>query len=88
MLRTLVFSVPRIYHLGHCGVHTDAAACDSASTAKSLAAELRGRTQLSPATKLSVASVLDTAPRKPGSPNGGWGDLRDRRLCKVYGGAS
>lgn len=89
-LITNAMSGPRVYHIGYCGVHQTSNKCESddkilqmekhlqrAKSKKLLYPKfLRGRDF---STSLSTLTLTN---------NGGWGDLRDQKLCMQMAGES
>lgn len=73
---------PRVYHLGQCdGLHHTKSNCSVRILAQKITQTLQGPS----AAHLFPSKLEVTQQRKPqlrGRPNGGWGDPRDRALCR------
>lgn len=79
-LHVMVFKAARVFHIGMCGTHFNTN-CNAQDAAKAAASKFENA-NLYPA---SLHIALDSAAVAPApKPNGGWGDLRDRTLCKQY----
>ncbi|KAI6241481.1 Alpha-1,6-mannosyl-glycoprotein 2-beta-N-acetylglucosaminyltransferase [Aphelenchoides fujianensis] len=77
-MRVLLTKSPRVIHVGDCGVHTHRCqAHNAAATARALFEEHKAL--LFPASV--ERSEISKRSLKPSKPNGGWGDVRDHRLC-------
>ncbi|TMS36067.1 hypothetical protein L596_003329 [Steinernema carpocapsae] len=77
-MRVIFAKAPRVIHVGDCGVHTHRCAVhNAADSARQLFEQVNE--SLFPA----LLTVKETSRRmlKPSKPNGGWGDLRDHKLC-------
>jgi len=75
----------RVYHLGgECGYHTKTHTCNHKAVLSSLKSNLELRKNLLfPASKLKKVTVGAKFPTKF-KGYGGWGDVRDKRLCLFY----
>lgn len=77
-MRVIVAKSPRVLHIGDCGVHTHRCAAANAAEAASLL--FNKHHSLFFPENLQVAEVSKRM-LKPSKPNGGWGDIRDHKLC-------
>ena len=82
----LSLAIPRIFHLGKCGVHQKGQNCDPKSLAEVAKSSFKKREHLI-RDKLNLIGPLKPLQqaRMP-NPNGfgGWGDKRDHKLCLDY----
>uniref|UniRef100_A0A915DWP9 Alpha-1,6-mannosyl-glycoprotein 2-beta-N-acetylglucosaminyltransferase n=1 Tax=Ditylenchus dipsaci TaxID=166011 RepID=A0A915DWP9_9BILA len=77
-MRVIQAKAPRVLHIGDCGVHTHRCAVHSAaSTAMNL---LKAHDAFFFPPDLHLADISKRM-LKPSKPNGGWGDIRDHKLC-------
>uniref|UniRef100_A0A914C8Q3 Alpha-1,6-mannosyl-glycoprotein 2-beta-N-acetylglucosaminyltransferase n=2 Tax=Acrobeloides nanus TaxID=290746 RepID=A0A914C8Q3_9BILA len=79
-MRVIFAKAPRVMHIGDCGVHTHKCQPhDAAEKARSLFSQHNN--SLFP----TSLHVTDNSKRmlKPSKPNGGWGDVRDHKLCEA-----
>ncbi|VDO92324.1 unnamed protein product [Soboliphyme baturini] len=79
-LRCLVVLGPRVFHIGDCGTHHKH--CTADTSVRRVVSQLNDvRQQLFPQKiVLSSRAGLRRSP-KPPKENGGWGDVRDHKLC-------
>eukprot|EP00040_Diaphanoeca_grandis_P030991 m.184520 g.184520 ORF g.184520 m.184520 type:complete len:498 (+) comp32195_c0_seq2:156-1649(+) len=81
-LRILQSVAPRVFHLGKCGMHAKAAECSTLAARK----QIDDVFQLTTVKQKMFPSFLVTADaltkKQKQKPNGGWGDPRDKQLCK------
>ena len=80
-LHVISFSATRVYHIGTCGTHTHGT-CDIDAVVQKTLSNFQNSNLLFPS-NLQV-SKTDTNRAPTVTPNGGWGDVRDRTLCKKY----
>ena len=82
----LSLSVPRIFHLGKCGIHQKVESCDPKQLAEEARKSFLSRDVMFPS-KIELLGPIKPA-QKARMPNirgfGGWGDSRDRNLCFAY----
>ncbi|KAH7732322.1 UDP-GlcNAc:a-6-D-mannoside b1,2-N-acetylglucosaminyltransferase II [Aphelenchoides avenae] len=77
-MKVIFAKAPRVIHVGDCGVHTHRCGVHNAADgARKLFDEVR------PALFPAQLRATDFSKRmlKASKPNGGWGDVRDHRLC-------
>jgi len=85
VIHVLQLSSGRVFHAGGCsGVHNSAPACDSGLAIYEQQLEIMK--QMEPPASLTL--MPGTRQRAAAAPyiNGGWGDGRDRQLCKYFAG--
>mmetsp|Transcript_33965 Transcript_33965/g.85186 ORF Transcript_33965/g.85186 Transcript_33965/m.85186 type:complete len:715 (+) Transcript_33965:1-2145(+) len=85
VIHVLQLSSGRVFHAGGCsGVHNSAPACDSGLAVYEQQLEIMK--QMEPPASLTL--MPGTRQRAAAAPyiNGGWGDGRDRQLCKYFAG--
>lgn len=74
---------PRVYHVGDCGIHHKTSDCndgDKVREVKEMLSEAEIDSLLFPeALKSGISWIQDVVPDE--TPNGGWGDKRDQKLC-------
>lgn len=76
--------LPRVYHMGgECGYHTKLHTCDYHKVQKTLDDALDTRKHLYFPKSLKYTNIGGSFPKKF-KGYGGWGDVRDRRLCLRY----
>lgn len=74
----------RVVHVGSCGTHVKKNSCDVRREVLAAVSRFNGGKQwLFPPTLVLQANYRGAARSKKG--NGGWGDLRDRQLCRAIG---
>lgn len=74
----------RVLHLGSCGTHVKKKVCDVQAEVKNAVSRLSASMQwLYPNILVPLGSWKSSG--KPKKGNGGWGDLRDRELCRGIG---
>ncbi|XP_076678275.1 alpha-1,6-mannosyl-glycoprotein 2-beta-N-acetylglucosaminyltransferase isoform X2 [Andrena cerasifolii] len=80
-LVTMMMRAPRVFHIGECGVHHKKTNCESTAAIAKVQNVLRAaRDHLFPTQlMLTVAGTAKKTKLRKG--NGGWGDVRDHRLC-------
>ncbi|XP_076651396.1 alpha-1,6-mannosyl-glycoprotein 2-beta-N-acetylglucosaminyltransferase isoform X1 [Halictus rubicundus] len=80
-LVTMMMRAPRVFHIGECGVHHKKTNCESTAAIAKVQNVLKAAHQhLFPnQLTLTVAGTAKKAKLRKG--NGGWGDVRDHRLC-------
>ncbi|KAM9294233.1 alpha-1,6-mannosyl-glycoprotein 2-beta-N-acetylglucosaminyltransferase [Gastrophryne carolinensis] len=81
--KVLVPEVPRIYHIGSCGMHHKKSCKPTTESAK-LEALFTGNQRYLFPESLAVSPRHSLAALSPLVKNGGWGDIRDHELCKSY----
>nr|KAG5690832.1 hypothetical protein BaRGS_031184 [Batillaria attramentaria] len=87
-IRLLKMKATRIFHLGECGgMHTKNKNCDLAAKAKQVGETLSKNQQYLFPNTIVINGESRLKLRDP-KPNGGWGDLRDRTMCKSFFNAS
>ncbi|VDN01223.1 unnamed protein product [Thelazia callipaeda] len=77
-LRVIAVKAPRVIHIGDCGVHTHRCAVHNAAA---MATKLFHSVVHSLFPKTMVVSENLKRTLKPSKENGGWGDIRDHKLC-------
>ncbi|XP_064101796.1 alpha-1,6-mannosyl-glycoprotein 2-beta-N-acetylglucosaminyltransferase-like isoform X2 [Macrobrachium nipponense] len=83
-LTAMFVDVTRVVHVGSCGTHIKEARCDvSKAVMRAKALFWANRHFLFPKSFARLPFSMKLPPFK--RPNGGWGDLRDRQLCKAIG---
>lgn len=77
-LSVLVYEVPRMFHVGDCGLH-HTKSCNSKDTLNKVKAIIERNKDFMFTDKLNIVAQSSL----PGgqNPNGGWGDVRDHELC-------
>lgn len=85
-LKVLSLTVPRIFHLGKCGVHQRGKDCNPKDQVETVRNSFESTGQLA---KNALEFIKPTIPLAiPRMPNpkgfGGWGDKRDIKLCNGY----
>jgi len=80
-LQTISFSATRVYHIGACGTHVKSGSCNLEAVVEDALKNFRNA-ELFPASFRVVRTDSNRSPIV--TPNGGWGDMRDRTLCKKY----
>ncbi|XP_065194579.1 alpha-1,6-mannosyl-glycoprotein 2-beta-N-acetylglucosaminyltransferase-like [Sycon ciliatum] len=79
--KTLAMVMPRVYHIGTCGIHQKKGQCKpDEESAKVLNIFKTRSTELFP-TRLEWSGSTRQRTITPKKPNGGWGDVRDHNLC-------
>uniref|UniRef100_A0A0B7A5M6 Uncharacterized protein n=1 Tax=Arion vulgaris TaxID=1028688 RepID=A0A0B7A5M6_9EUPU len=73
----------RIFHIGECGMHKKSKNCDPMTKVKEAETKLQENEQYLYPDVMSIAGESRIKLRDP-KPNGGWGDIRDHKLCKHY----
>ncbi|XP_073433852.1 alpha-1,6-mannosyl-glycoprotein 2-beta-N-acetylglucosaminyltransferase [Dendrobates tinctorius] len=81
--KVIVPEVPRIYHIGSCGMHHKKSCKPTTESAKLEALFLGNQQYLFPE-NLAISRRYSMAALSPHVKNGGWGDIRDHELCKSY----
>ncbi|KAI1725537.1 n-acetylglucosaminyltransferase II (MGAT2) domain-containing protein [Ditylenchus destructor] len=77
-LRVLLAKSPRVLHIGDCGVHTHRCAVHNAAAAATSLFQEHRTVFFPPEIRLTEVGKRML---KPSKPNGGWGDIRDHKLC-------
>eukprot|EP01137_Pigoraptor_chileana_P012318 Opistho-2@64589 len=78
----IVLSLPRIFHIGSCGMHKKSGTCDPTADMDALRVRFQGSEYRTPITEMRLDRTNDVRMSHVGSPNGGWGDKRDHDLCR------
>ncbi|XP_076295024.1 alpha-1,6-mannosyl-glycoprotein 2-beta-N-acetylglucosaminyltransferase isoform X1 [Lasioglossum baleicum] len=80
-LVTMMMRAPRVFHIGECGVHHKKTNCESTAAIAKVQNVLKtAHSHLFPnQLTLTVAGTAKKTKLRKG--NGGWGDVRDHRLC-------
>jgi alpha-1,6-mannosyl-glycoprotein beta-1,2-N-acetylglucosaminyltransferase len=78
VLSVLVYELPRIFHIGDCGLH-HTKSCNSKDTQNKVKRIINTKQQFMFPDKLVVTD--DHVKHSQQKPNGGWGDVRDHELC-------
>ena len=80
-LFTIQFKATRVYHLGTCnGMHAKKH-CELSSELDHIRNQIKGQSLYPESLHVAIDNpVVASMPK----PNGGWGDSRDRALCKTY----
>lgn len=80
-LHAMVMKGPRVFHIGECGVHHKKTNCESTAViSKVQKVILAASRHLYPShLTLTVTNTLKKTKLRKG--NGGWGDIRDHKLC-------
>ncbi|PAA73552.1 hypothetical protein BOX15_Mlig004091g1 [Macrostomum lignano] len=82
--QTMVIRIsPRVFHIGQCGVHHKNKVCNPALLSSKLDRMLANNIAKLYPDQLMFNAKLKIRARAL-KPNGGWGDLRDRRLCSSF----
>ncbi|KAL7643071.1 UNVERIFIED_CONTAM: hypothetical protein RMT77_006361 [Armadillidium vulgare] len=86
-LSTISVKFSRVLHMGTCGTHVKKQQCNLANEGAAAKQKLKA---LSPRLFPNSITVQRTARKavKPKKSNGGWGDLRDKRLCLAISNGS
>ncbi|XP_034179724.2 alpha-1,6-mannosyl-glycoprotein 2-beta-N-acetylglucosaminyltransferase isoform X1 [Osmia lignaria lignaria] len=80
-LVTMMMRAPRVFHIGECGVHHKKTNCESTAVIAKVQNVLKAaRDHLFP-TQLTLTVAGTAKKTKLRKGNGGWGDVRDHRLC-------
>ncbi|XP_012146945.2 alpha-1,6-mannosyl-glycoprotein 2-beta-N-acetylglucosaminyltransferase isoform X1 [Megachile rotundata] len=80
-LVTMMMRAPRVFHIGECGVHHKKTNCESTTVIAKVQNVLKAaRDHLFP-TQLTLTVAGTAKKTKLRKGNGGWGDVRDHRLC-------
>ncbi|XP_076242139.1 alpha-1,6-mannosyl-glycoprotein 2-beta-N-acetylglucosaminyltransferase isoform X2 [Calliopsis andreniformis] len=80
-LITMMMRAPRVFHIGECGVHHKKTNCESTAAIAKVQNVLKtARNHLFP-TQLTLTVAGTAKKTKLRKGNGGWGDIRDHRLC-------
>ncbi|MPC13358.1 Alpha-1,6-mannosyl-glycoprotein 2-beta-N-acetylglucosaminyltransferase [Portunus trituberculatus] len=83
-LSMMSLRLSRVLHLGSCGTHVKKKVCDVQAEVKNAVSRLSASKQwLYPDILVPLGSWKKSG--KPKKGNGGWGDLRDRELCRGIG---
>jgi alpha-1,6-mannosyl-glycoprotein beta-1,2-N-acetylglucosaminyltransferase len=83
-LKVLVAKAPRIFHIGNCGVH-HTKVCNEEKDAEKIIRKLEAlKGSLFPESLQLDQGLNPSAARKKVKPYGGWGDVRDRKLCLSF----
>ena len=82
----LSMGIPRIFHLGKCGVHQTGQGCDPKQLAELAKMSFLRRDHLSQDKLILVGPVKPLQQARMPNPRGfgGWGDRRDHKLCLDY----
>ena len=82
----LSMAVPRIFHLGKCGVHQKGQGCDPKRLAEVAKLSYLRREHSSQDKLILVGPLTPLKRARMPNPNGfgGWGDKRDQKLCLDY----
>lgn len=81
--KVMVPEVPRIYHIGSCGMHHKKSCKPTTESAKIEAMFTGNQPYLFPE-NLAISRRYSMGALSPLVKNGGWGDIRDHELCKSY----
>ncbi|OCT64997.1 mannosyl (alpha-1,6-)-glycoprotein beta-1,2-N-acetylglucosaminyltransferase S homeolog isoform X1 [Xenopus laevis] len=81
--KVMVPEVPRIYHIGDCGLHHNKPCRPTTESAKLEALFTSSQRDLFPE-NIAISRRYTMAALSPHVKNGGWGDIRDHELCKSY----
>lgn len=82
-LFTAIIRGPRVYHIGECGIHHETKNCKADEKVLDVIKSLKSakkKHQLYPES-LKRGYIHTQHPTNEITPNGGWGDKRDRSLC-------
>ncbi|CAG5132403.1 unnamed protein product, partial [Candidula unifasciata] len=82
-VRLLVMKASRIFHIGECGMHKKSKNCDPMAKVQQAETKLKENHQHLYPNMVSIAGDSRFKLRDP-KPNGGWGDIRDHKLCEQY----
>ncbi|XP_067884486.1 alpha-1,6-mannosyl-glycoprotein 2-beta-N-acetylglucosaminyltransferase-like [Heterodontus francisci] len=80
-LKVMVPRLPRIYQTSDCGMQQQ---CEPNTAAKRMASVLASAQSYLFPSSLDIGLNQDATPNRPHTKNGGWGDVRDHRLCQAY----
>lgn len=78
ILTVLHYELPRIYHIGDCGLH-HTKSCDSKDTLNKVKRIIENNKDF--LFNKNVIVLDDLSKHNAQKPNGGWGDVRDHELC-------
>ncbi|KAM4690779.1 alpha-1,6-mannosyl-glycoprotein 2-beta-N-acetylglucosaminyltransferase [Rhinophrynus dorsalis] len=81
--KVMVPEVPRIYHIGDCGMHHNKPCKPLMESAKLEALFSNSQRYMFPE-RIEISRRYSMAALSPHVKNGGWGDIRDHELCKSY----
>ncbi|XP_066956823.1 alpha-1,6-mannosyl-glycoprotein 2-beta-N-acetylglucosaminyltransferase-like isoform X2 [Macrobrachium rosenbergii] len=83
-LTAMSVDLTRVVHVGSCGTHIKEARCDVSKAVRNAKSFLWAHRHLLFPESFALQLAYTKLPpfRRP---NGGWGDLRDRQLCKAIG---
>nr|XP_031847454.1 alpha-1,6-mannosyl-glycoprotein 2-beta-N-acetylglucosaminyltransferase [Nomia melanderi]XP_031847455.1 alpha-1,6-mannosyl-glycoprotein 2-beta-N-acetylglucosaminyltransferase [Nomia melanderi]XP_031847456.1 alpha-1,6-mannosyl-glycoprotein 2-beta-N-acetylglucosaminyltransferase [Nomia melanderi] len=80
-LITMMMRAPRVFHIGECGVHHKKTNCESTAAIAKVQNVLKAAQQHLFPTQLTLTVAGTAKKAKLRKGNGGWGDVRDHRLC-------
>ncbi|XP_076631603.1 alpha-1,6-mannosyl-glycoprotein 2-beta-N-acetylglucosaminyltransferase isoform X1 [Colletes latitarsis] len=80
-LITMMMRAPRVFHIGECGVHHKKTNCESTATIAKVQNVLKAAQDHLFPTRLTLTVAGTAKKTKLRKGNGGWGDVRDHRLC-------
>lgn len=81
--KALVMEAPRVFHIGECGVHHKKKQCNTKLFVSKFEGIIeRNKASLFPSSLVLKISTADSP--NLGQPNGGWGDIRDHKLCLQF----
>merc|ERR1712241_685268 len=80
-LQVMMMKGPRVFHIGECGVHHTKKDCDSSAGIEKVKSIIKSAKNYLFPSSLSVSRATVRKKLKEKKPNGGWGDLRDWKLC-------
>ncbi|XP_039282319.1 alpha-1,6-mannosyl-glycoprotein 2-beta-N-acetylglucosaminyltransferase isoform X1 [Nilaparvata lugens] len=80
-LTAVVMRVPRIFHIGECGVHHKKANCQSTGVISKVQKVLANAAHHLYPSHLTLTFTTGAKKHKLRKGNGGWGDVRDHELC-------
>eukprot|EP00096_Caligus_rogercresseyi_P004476 TRINITY_DN18751_c0_g1_i1.p1 TRINITY_DN18751_c0_g1~~TRINITY_DN18751_c0_g1_i1.p1 ORF type:complete len:466 (-),score=112.63 TRINITY_DN18751_c0_g1_i1:108-1505(-) len=78
----MLMKSPRVFHIGECGIHHKKSNCEASNVVKKVNDILsKAKKYLFPRKLEVVSGGRNGKPPKIRKGNGGWGDLRDQKLC-------
>ncbi|XP_078039755.1 alpha-1,6-mannosyl-glycoprotein 2-beta-N-acetylglucosaminyltransferase isoform X1 [Augochlora pura] len=80
-LVTMMMRAPRVFHIGECGVHHKKTNCESTAAIAKVQNVLKTAQHHLFPTQLTLTVAGTAKKTKLRKGNGGWGDVRDHRLC-------
>ncbi|XP_060074336.1 alpha-1,6-mannosyl-glycoprotein 2-beta-N-acetylglucosaminyltransferase-like [Ylistrum balloti] len=82
-VQVMKMKATRVFHMGDCGVHHKGKKCEPLVKQKQIEKILQDNQQHLNPNVMKVAGTSKIKIRDP-KPNGGWGDIRDKKLCHSF----